>query len=213
MTDFSADNLTSSNGPSGPTPFAPPSRAEENPTPPSGSPTQPPGAGSPGSSSIGPAPFGRPTASADQANGGAQRIPPTTQEVKGRIEVADEVVEKVAALAAMEVPGVADLGGDIARALESVRERIGVGQKRGDQGIKAKVEDREVSVDVTIVIEYGYVVMDVARQVKNNVANQTGRMLGLRVTEVNVKVDDVKLPQPAKEEEPAEDDAGLLPID
>ncbi len=123
------------------------------------------------------------------------------------------MVEKVAALAAMEVPGVADLGGDVARALESVRDRIGIGQKRGDQGIKAKVEGHEVSVDVTIVIEYGYVVMDVARQVKNNVANQTGRMLGLRVTEVNVKVDDVKLPQPANEEEPTEDDAGLLPID
>jgi uncharacterized alkaline shock family protein YloU len=211
MTDFSADNLTSSNGPTGPTPFAPPSRAEENPTPPSGSPTQTPGGGSPGSSSIGPAPFGRP-ASVDQANGGAQRIPPATQEVKGRIEVADEVVEKVAALAAMEVPGVADLGGDIARALESVRERIGVGQKRGDQGIKAKVTGREVTVDVTIVIEYGYVVMDVARQVKNNVANQTGRMLGLRVTEVNVTVDDVKLPEPPKTDDD-NDDAGILPID
>src|SRR5262245_25606277 len=40
-------------------------------------------------------------------------------ELKGRIHIADEVVEKVAGLAAMEVPGVADLGGDFARALES----------------------------------------------------------------------------------------------
>jgi uncharacterized alkaline shock family protein YloU len=127
-------------------------------------------------------------------------------EVKGRIEIHDEVVEKVAGLAAMEVEGVADLGGDIARAIESVRERIGVGQKRGDQGIKAKVTGREVTIDVTIMIEYGHVVMDVARNVKYNVASQTSRMLGLKVVEVNVVVDDVKLPEPEKPaEEPEED--------
>ncbi|HEX8803103.1 MAG TPA: Asp23/Gls24 family envelope stress response protein, partial [Acidimicrobiales bacterium] len=83
--------------------------------------------------------------------------------VRGRIDVADEVVEKVAGLAATEVEGVADLGGDFERALESVRERIGIGQKRGDQGVKAKISGREVAIDVTIMIEYGHVVMDVAR--------------------------------------------------
>ena len=36
-------------------------------------------------------------------------------QVKGRIDIEDEVVEKVAGLAATEVDGVADLGGDVAR--------------------------------------------------------------------------------------------------
>jgi uncharacterized alkaline shock family protein YloU len=120
--------------------------------------------------------------------------------VKGRIDVADEVVEKVAALAAIEVEGVYDLGGDIERALESVRERIGIGNKRGDQGVKARINGREVSVDVTIVIQYGHVVMDVARAVKANVAHQTNRMLGLTVVEVNVTVDDVKMPEAPRPE-------------
>ena len=196
MTDFSPDNNIASRpgaAGSGPMPFAPVSatpspsplsRAEESPA---GLPERPPATVAP--------------------NGGLSPL-----EVKGRINVADEVVEKVAALAATEVEGVADLGGDIERAIESVRERIGIGHKRGDQGIKAKINGREVSVDVTIVIEYGYVVMDVARQVKNNVANQTGRMLGLRVTEVNVTVDDVKLPEPPKTDDDT-DDAGILTID
>ncbi len=136
-------------------------------------------------------------------NGGGRRFP---AEVKGRIDVADEVVEKVAALAAIEVEGVADLGGDVARAIESVRERIGIGQRRGDQGVKADVKGREVSVDVTIVIEYGHIVMEVARNVKNNVAYQTNRMLGLNVVEVNVTVDDVKLPETARRDESQEPD-------
>lgn len=138
-------------------------------------------------------------------------IPGPMPEVKGRIEIHDEVVEKVAGLAAIEVEGVADLGGDIERALESVRERIGMGNKRGDQGIKAKVNGREVTIDVTIMIQYGYVVMDVARNVKYNVAHQTTRMLGLKVVEVNVVVDDVLLPQPAKPAEEADD--GYVSID
>jgi uncharacterized alkaline shock family protein YloU len=127
-------------------------------------------------------------------------------QVKGRIDIADEVVEKVAGLAAIEVDGVADLGGDLARTVESVRERIGVGHRRGDQGVKAQIDGDEVTIETTIVIEYGHIVMEVARQVQANVATQTTRMLGLRVVEVNVIVDDVRLPASSEaEEDPGED--------
>ena len=130
----------------------------------------------------------------DQAPAGAP-------EVKGRIHIADEVVEKVAGLATMEVEGVADLGGDFERAVESVRERIGLGNKRGDQGVKAEVKGHEVAISVTIMVEFGHVVLDVARQVQANVARKTQRMLGLRVVEVNVTVDDVRT---ARADEPTE---------
>jgi uncharacterized alkaline shock family protein YloU len=156
-----------------------------------------------------PAPVERPMdrpGSVSVSGGGAERERERDRQrlaavVKGRIDVADEVVEKVAGLAAMEVPGVADLGGDMARALESVRERIGIGQKRGDQGIKARIQGREVAVDVVIVVEYGHVVMEVARRVQANVASQTNRMLGLAVVEVNVIVDDVRMPRPPEAED------------
>jgi uncharacterized alkaline shock family protein YloU len=182
MTDFSPENLAAS---SGSTPFAPP-RDETPIKPPDPAPDKTPDRT--------PEPARTPTGF-DPSNG-AQRL----VEVKGRIKVADEVVEKVAALAAYEVEGVADLGGDVARTLENVRERIGIGQKRGDQGVKARVTGRDVSIDVTIVILYGHVVMDIARQVKHNVAHQANRMLGLNVVEVNVTVDDVDLPQARQDE-------------
>jgi uncharacterized alkaline shock family protein YloU len=137
----------------------------------------------------------------------AAAAPP--RELKGRIHIADEVVEKVAGLAAMEVPGVADLGGDFARALESVRERIGIGNKRGDQGVKAEVSGHQVAISVTIMVEFGHVVLEVARQVQANVARQTQRMLGLAVVEVNVTVDDVRTPRPQRDDRPA---AGEEPV-
>ncbi|HEU5157093.1 MAG TPA: Asp23/Gls24 family envelope stress response protein [Streptosporangiaceae bacterium] len=158
------------------------------------------GGGGESGTEVGAVPFfpASPPADAPPAAGedatGAGRPPSAAAVVKGRITIEDEVAEKVAALAALEVEGVADLGGDVERALESVRGRIGVGQRRGNQGVRAKVNDREVAIDVTIVVEYGRVALEVATAVKANVARQANHMLGMRVTEVNVTVDDVSLP-------------------
>lgn len=187
MSDFSAEPSTA---PERPGPFAPP--PDDAPHPMGG-----PAAG-PGPATLGPVP-GPPSVPAGPPGptlpSGPQRLAPV---VKGRIEVADEVVEKVAALASIEVEGVADIGGDLARAVERVRERIDIGRKRGDQGVKARITGRDVAVDVVIMVMYGHVVMDVARNVQANVAVQAHRMLGLNVVEVNVTVDDVQLPEPVK---------------
>ncbi|GIH79200.1 Asp23/Gls24 family envelope stress response protein [Planobispora longispora] len=126
--------------------------------------------------------------------------------VKGRIKVADEVVEKVAALATLEVTGVAGLGEEIDRLAEPIREH-GPGGRRGPRGVSAHVQDRTVAVDVTIVTEYGHVVMDVANEVKTNVARTVSRMLGMRVIEVNVGVEDVRLPGELGPASPADGEA------
>jgi uncharacterized alkaline shock family protein YloU len=84
------------------------------------------------------------------------------------------------------------------RALETAREHVGTGRRRGNQGVHARIEDRQVWIHTVIVIEYGAVVMDVARAVKANVARAVSRMLGLRVVEVNVTVDDVAMPRKAR---------------
>ncbi len=196
MTDFMAENQPAPNGPApfAPRPVAPrPDGAHLAPTGETGAADAP----SPmGPASTDPAPrFApqRPDTRSDVARPATSRPGP---EVKGRIHIADEVVEKVAALAAMEVAGVADLGGDFERAVESVRDRIGLGNKRGDQGVKADVKGHEVTVDVTVMVEYGHVVLDVAREVQSNVATKTQKMLGLKVVEVNVNVDDVRTTRP-----------------
>jgi uncharacterized alkaline shock family protein YloU len=139
--------------------------------------------------------------------GGAPGATVPQADVKGRIHIADEVVEKVAGLAAIEVEGVADLGGDFARAIESVRERIGIGNKRGDQGVKAEVKGHEVAISVTIMVEFGHVVLEVARNVQVNVARKTHRMLGLKVVEVNVTVDDVRTAAADEPDQPLVDEA------
>lgn len=140
-----------------------------------------------------------PAPAADPAMPPPQSAPPAEPAsrgavVKGRIKVEDEVIEKIAALAALEVQGIAGLGVDMQGAIESTRGRAPAGQRRGDQGVQAKVQDNEVSLDVTVVVEYGSIVMEVAKAVKSNVARVTSRMLGMRVTSVNITVHDVHIP-------------------
>lgn len=195
--------------PKGPAPFAPRADGAHLATGETG-PTGTPGAGGPGATNPAPrfAPQ-RPDTRRDTLPDTPRPLPEATRptpEVKGRIHIADEVVEKVAALAAIEVKGVADMGGDFERAVESVRERIGLGNKRGDQGVKADVKGHDVAISVTIMVEYGHVVLDVAREVQANVAEKTQRMLGLDVVEVNVNVDDVRTARAEDHEErPARD--------
>ncbi|MEO3785106.1 Asp23/Gls24 family envelope stress response protein [Actinocorallia sp. B10E7] len=115
--------------------------------------------------------------------------------VKGQIRIEDEVVEKIAALAALEVAGVAALGGRKASSetMEEVRRRIGGGDGRAGSGVRARVADEEISLELTLIVEYGSVVIDVARTVKNNVARNVGVMLGMKVSSVDVTVEDVRM--------------------
>jgi uncharacterized alkaline shock family protein YloU len=119
---------------------------------------------------------------------------------RGRTKIAEEVVEKIAGLAARQVQGVHALGGDVARALGSLRERMGIGEGGKADGVSVEMAERRVIVDLVIVVEYGYVIMEVATAVRANVITAVERMLGLQVVEVNIAIDDVHMP--AEEDEP-----------
>ena len=51
-----------------------------------------------------------------------------------------------------------------------------------------------MTLDLSIAVGYGSVIMEVARVVKANVARVAGHMLGMRVVAVNVAVEDVRMP-------------------
>jgi uncharacterized alkaline shock family protein YloU len=115
---------------------------------------------------------------------------------RGTTTIADEVVEKVAGIATREVPGVHDLGGDVARVFAGLRERIGLGDADDDtdRGIKVRLDGRRATVDVILVIEYGFVVRAVTDKVRANVIGAVENLLDLEVGEVNIRVDDVYVP-------------------
>ncbi|MEU3754236.1 Asp23/Gls24 family envelope stress response protein [Streptomyces olivoreticuli] len=113
---------------------------------------------------------------------------------RGRTTIADGVVEKIAGLAAREVPGVHTLGGGFARTLGAVRERVPGARSSVTRGVKVEVGERQTAVDLDIVVEYGVPITAVAGEVRENVIAAVERMTGLEVVEVNIAVVDVRLP-------------------
>ncbi len=112
---------------------------------------------------------------------------------KGQTSIADGVVTKIAGLAAREVGGVHDLGGGTARAVGSVTQRVGLGDQRM-QGVSVEVGEREAAVDLTLVIEYGESIPQVAEAVRAQVVKRVEGITGLSVTEVNITVNDLFFP-------------------
>ncbi|MGS2619038.1 Asp23/Gls24 family envelope stress response protein [Micromonospora sp. LZ34] len=115
----------------------------------------------------------------------------------GTTQVSDEVVEKIAVAAARAVPGVAELGGDVARFFNAVLDRVGLDQV-GDarRGCSAHVTKGAAVVNLVIVIEGGRPVPQVTDEVRAKVTEAV-EAYGLRVDEVNIRVDDVALGEPA----------------
>mgnify|MGYP002757759035 FL=1 len=111
----------------------------------------------------------------------------------GNTLIDETVVAKIAGLAAHEVTGVYRLGGGAARAVGALRESLGAAENY-HQGITVEVGERQAAVDILIVAEYGVAIHEMAEAVRINAARAIERMTGLEVTEVNVTVTDIHLP-------------------
>ena len=112
---------------------------------------------------------------------------------QGRTTIADTVVSKIAGIATREVSGVHDLGGNTARAVGALRERIPGSRTNLSQGVNVEVGERQAAVDVDLIAEYGVSIAELASGVRRNVIGSVERMTGLEVTEVNITVLDVHL--------------------
>ncbi len=110
---------------------------------------------------------------------------------RGSTMIANEVVEKIAGIAAREVPGVYDLGGNTARVLSAVRERLHLGDESQRQGVTAKLQGKEADLAITLVLEYGFVVSSVTDKVREKAISAVEKLLELDVTNVDILVDDV----------------------
>jgi uncharacterized alkaline shock family protein YloU len=151
------------------------------------------GASSPSSSST----SGRSSGSGS-SSGGAGGL----QTSRGTTTIADAVVSKVAGIAAREVRGVHSMGGGASRALGGVTQRMGLGDER-TQGVTVEVGEKEAAIDLTITVEYGESIPQVANQVRENVVRRLEGITGLSVTEVNVTVNDLYFPGDDVEPPPA----------
>ncbi len=62
------------------------------------------------------------------------------------------------------------------------------------RGVKVEVGERQTAIDLELVVEYGVSITELASDVRENVISAVERITGLEVVEVNIAIDDVRLP-------------------
>jgi uncharacterized alkaline shock family protein YloU len=99
------------------------------------------------------------------------------------------VVAKIAARAAREVTGVHDL---VAGGVAGLAQRVASTETAG---VNVEVGQREAAIDLTMIVDYGVSIPQVAEAVRRNIMDRVQSMTGLQVREVNIDVTDLNFPE------------------
>ena len=109
---------------------------------------------------------------------------------KGTVNISDEVVAAIAALAISEVEGVYGLSSSFTADLKEL-----VGKKNMSKGVKLTIENEMVTVECFVLVTYGYEIPAVAAAIQDGVINAVESMAGLKVAAVNVDVCGISAPK------------------
>ncbi len=101
----------------------------------------------------------------------------------GKVEIAPEVIEVIAGIAASEVEGVAQMRGNFA---SGVVERLG--KKNHGKGVKVDLSEDGITIDVYCVMMFGVSIPTVAQRIQDNTRQALFNMTALEIKEINIHV-------------------------
>lgn len=122
-------------------------------------------------------------------------------EPRGKTVINDAVVAKIAGLALRDVAGIHAVGGGAARALGAIRDVLN--STDHSQGVSVEVGETQVAVDLSIVAGYPVPLQQVAEDARTAIIDAIETLVGMQVTEVNVTINDVHLPDEADDTDTA----------
>ncbi|MBY0073456.1 Asp23/Gls24 family envelope stress response protein [Priestia aryabhattai] len=99
----------------------------------------------------------------------------------------DQVIKKIAGIAANEIKGILSMSGGVMSGLtDRFRSTEDI-----TKGINAEVGEKQVALDLKVIVEYGKNVPAIFSETVHNVKKSVHDMTGLEVVEVNMHVEDV----------------------
>ncbi|MCQ2359318.1 MAG: Asp23/Gls24 family envelope stress response protein [Phascolarctobacterium sp.] len=108
-------------------------------------------------------------------------------EEMGDIHIADDVIGIVASLACQEVPGVIGMAGGITDGLNSL-----IGKENASKGIRLKFDNKTVTANVYVIVEYGYNIPEIALAIQERVKEAIEVMTKFEVQFVDVHIEGVQ---------------------
>lgn len=109
----------------------------------------------------------------------------------GSVYFVSDVLATIAGLAVTEVEGVANTVSGSGSFVDMFARKAQSNSKNLTRGIKVEVAGNDVTVNVTIIVEYGFPVPEVASDIQENVKKAIETMTGMNVKSVDVHVQGV----------------------
>lgn len=109
----------------------------------------------------------------------------------GIVKISDEVVGVISGLAATEIKGIVGMSANLVGGITQIL----TGKKNLSKGVKVNVGENSAAIDLFVVVEYGVKILDVSKQVQENVKKTVETMTGLVVSAVNIHVQNVVIPK------------------
>lgn len=109
----------------------------------------------------------------------------------GIVKISDEVVSVIAGLAAAEIKGINGMNTGLTGGITQILS----GKKNLSKGVKVTVGEESATIDLSVVVEYGVKIPDVAGAVQENVKKAVETMTGLTVSAVNIYVQSILVPK------------------
>lgn len=107
---------------------------------------------------------------------------------ESHLKVANDVVGKIAAIAALEVEGVSAMGNNIT---SEIMGKVGI--KNLMKNVKVEILNGEVSLGLAITVNYGINIPALSQQVQSKVKAAVENMTNLTVSDVNVRIAGINL--------------------
>lgn len=121
-------------------------------------------------------------------------------EAKNDVQITEDVISVIAGVAIKDIEGVAKAATGFT---EGISEAFGI--KNLGKGVKVEINEKEVKIDVSIILKYGAKIPEVASKIQEKIATDVETMTGLKVVSVNVKVQGIENNNESETEKSLED--------
>ncbi len=111
------------------------------------------------------------------------------KEFLGEVNIVPEVIATIISRTVISIAGVAGLATHAKGGIGTL-----LGTKELEKGIKVDLkENKEVSTTISVILEYGSIIIQVAREIQKKVKEELENKTGLKVTSVNVNIQGVHI--------------------
>lgn len=117
-----------------------------------------------------------------------------------KVKISEEVIATIAGIAASETENLASMSGGFVDGIAGI-----LGRKSMGKGIKVEMKENQVSIDLSIVMQYGCKIHEVARDMQSRVREAVESMTGMQVSAVSVHVLGVSVDKEARKVEVVDD--------